>query len=127
MALPAEKGGTCGIGPHTTENVHGIVSGGLDWACQGSVVLTMNVRLVYLGNNAERETEVEEGSPLIVNSPPNSPPRFVTAPCTTGLWKMKIVGTETPAAGPALTFTTTNAASPPFDNPKWQTPTQITC
>ena len=125
--LPAERGGTCGIGPHTIETVHGIISGKIDWLCKGAVVLTMNVRLVYLGNNAERETEVDEGSPLIVNSPPDAPPKFVTAPCTTGLWKMKVVGAVTPAIGPVLTINTSDKTGPPFNDPKWQTPIKITC
>lgn len=125
-ALPG-TGGTCVIGPHRIENLGGTITGTLEWECQGSVMMQLKVRLVYLGNNAERENEVDEGQPLNVEYPLDASPKRVTAPCTTGLWKMKIVGQIISSGAAPLTVTTTDKVNPPFNDPKWQTPIAIEC
>lgn len=126
-SAPAVKGGYCVVGPHTIENLAGTVTGTLAWECHNSVLMILSVRLVYVGNNTEHETEVDEGSPIGIDSVTAASPTRLTAPCTTGLWKMKIVGTVTPAVGTTLTLNTSDKVNPPFNDPKWQTPTAITC
>ena len=124
---PAAKGGYCIVGPHTIANETGLVTGTLNWQCHGSVLMTLTVRLIYVGNNAEREIEVDEGRPVSVNNVTDTSPIRLTAPCTSGLWKMKIVGSVTAAGAAPLTLNTSDKVNPPFNDAEWQNPTTITC
>lgn len=124
---PAAKGGYCIVGPHTIANQAGLVTGTLSWECHGPVLMTLTVRLIYVGNNAEREIEVDEGRPLNVNNVTDTSPARLTAPCTSGLWKMKIIGSVTATGAPPLTLNTSDKANPPFNDAQWQNPTTITC
>lgn len=124
---PAVKGGYCIVGPHTIANSAGLVTGTLSWECHGSVLMTLTVRLIYVGNNAEREIEVDEGRPVSVNNVTDTSPIRLTAPCTSGLWKLKIVGSVTATGAAPLTLNTSNKTRPPFNDAEWQNPTSITC
>jgi len=124
---PAVKGGYCIVGPHTIANQAGLVTGTLSWECHGPVLMTLTVRLIYVGNNAEREIEVDEGRPLSVDNVTDTSPVRLTAPCTSGLWKMKVVGSVTASGAPPLTLNTSDKVNPPFNDAEWQNPTTITC
>ena len=124
---PAVKAAYCIVGPHTIANQTGLVTGTLSWECHGSVLMTLTVRLIYVGNNAEREIEVDEGRPVSVDNVTDTSPIRLTAPCTSGLWKLKIVGSVTAAGAAPLTLNTSDKANPPFNDAEWQNPTTITC
>lgn len=124
---PAAAPGYCIVGPHTIANSAGLVTGTLSWECHGSVLMTLTVRLIYVGNNAEREIEVDEGRPVSVNNVTDTSPIRLTAPCTSGLWKMKIVGSVTGAGAAPLTLNTSDKVNPPFNDAQWQNPINITC
>ena len=124
---PAAHTGYCIVGPHTIANTAGLVTGTLSWECHGSVLMTLTVRLIYVGNNAEREIEVDEGRSVSVDNVTDTSPIRLTAPCTSGLWKMKIVGEVTGTGAAPLTLNTSNKTSPPFNDAEWQNPTTITC
>jgi hypothetical protein len=127
ITAPAATGGFCIIGPHAIANLGGLVTGTLNWECHGSVLMQLNVRLIYLGNNAEHEAEVDEGQAISVDNITSPNPSRLSAPCTAGLWKMKIVGAIT-GTGPApLTVNTSDKVNPPFNEPQWQNPISITC
>lgn len=130
-SVPAEAKGKCGIGPHSIEAVSTPVGkqviGTLDWLCEGSVLMQLNIRLVYLGNNADNEHEVDEGSPLNVDNLTSPKPAKLTAPCTSGLWKMKVVGQITGVNSAPLILNTNDRYVPPFNTPDWLTPTTIKC
>jgi hypothetical protein len=124
---PAAQTGYCIVGPHTIANETGLVTGTLSWECHGPVLMTLTVRLIYVGNNAEREIEVDEGRPVSVNNVTDTSPIRLTAPCTSGLWKLKIVGSVTGTGATPLTLNTSDKVNPPFNDAEWQNPTTITC
>lgn len=126
-SVPAAAPGYCVIGPHTIANLGGLVTGTLDWECHGSVLMTLRVRLTYVGNNAEREEEVDEGMPISVDNVTGSSPARLTAPCTAGLWRMKVIGTVTGAGAAPITINSTDRTSAMFNSPGWHNPTSITC
>ena len=97
----------------------------MDWSCEGSVVMTLRLRLAFEGNNAAREDEgVEEGEPLTVDYPGDTPPARVTAPCTTsGYWRVNMVG-KVDDLGSVVVL---KSGTVPFNTPNWMVPVYVAC
>lgn len=126
-SVPAAEAGACVIGPHTIANLGGLVTGTLNWECHGSVLMTLRVRLIYVGNNAEHEEEVDEGMPLSVDNITSTSPVRLTAPCTAGLWRLKVIGTITGVGSAPITVNSTDPGNAMFNAPAWHNPTRVTC
>jgi hypothetical protein len=122
---PAPKHGSCTVVHPVIANAHGKVTATVDWSCEGSVVMVLKLRLAFDGNNSSREDlGVEEGSPVTVNYPPDTPPAHVTAPCnTSGYWRVNMVGTVDDLGSTIVL----KSGTAPFNTPNWMVPTYVAC
>lgn len=137
-SVPAPVKGGCGVGPHSIYTAKDPITGQnqivgkLEWACTGPVAMNLKVWLIYVNASTgdEAAEHPDEGQPIYVDNVTQVPPQFVFAPCvpgrSDGLWKMKIIGQVEGGSVP-IRLNTQDKVNPPFNTPKWQTPTTIKC